>query len=134
MIRHDVPVSMSVPNVRALVQADYNAAPDRVKALYIIGHVPVPYAGALSPDGHPEHHGAWSCDGYYGEMNGTWTDNTVNATGAMDARNHNVPGDGKFDQSDFPSSVELQVGRVDFANMPAFQSSELELVRAYLSK
>ncbi len=134
VIRHDVPASTSVPNVRALVQADYNAAPDRVKAVYIVGHVPVPYSGALSPDGHPEHNGAWSCDGYYGDMNGTWTDNSVNAIGAMDARNHNVPGDGKFDQSDFPSSLELQVGRVDFANMPAFPSSEMELVRNYLNK
>ncbi|MCC6840972.1 MAG: hypothetical protein IT230_12515, partial [Flavobacteriales bacterium] len=134
VVRHNVPLAMPVPSVRALIQADYNAAPDRVKAVYIIGHIPVAYSGALSPDGHPEHNGAWPCDGYYGDVNGTWTDNAVNASGAMDARNHNVPGDGKFDQSDFPGAIELQVGRVDLANMPSFQAGELELVRAYLNK
>jgi hypothetical protein len=59
-----------------------------------------------------------------------------------DARNRNVPGDGKFDQSDMPSQVELQVGRVDLANMPgrkvwggpATFPGEIELLRNYLRK
>ncbi len=138
VIRHNVSRSTSVPNVRALVQADYNADPENVKAVYIIGHVPVPYSGRLNPDGHSDHLGAWPCDGYYGEMNGTWTDNSVNITSSQLDRNYNVPGDGKFDQSDYPSAIELQVGRIDFSNMGlpwySFPFSETELTRRYLNK
>ncbi len=138
VIRHDIPAGMSVSAVRSQVQADYSADPSRVKAVYIIGHVPVPYSGRLNPDGHSDHLGAWPCDGYYGEMNGTWTDNTVNITSGQSSRNHNVPGDGKFDQSDYPSTIELQVGRVDFSNMGtpwyAFPYSEEQLLKRYLDK
>ena len=45
-----------------------------------------------------------------------------------------MPEDGKFDQSLLPSDVELQIGRVDFANMPTFATSEQELLRNYLNK
>ena len=50
-----------------------------------------------------------------------------------------MPGDGKFDQSNMPSDVELAVGRVDFHNMTCFSNknparSELDLLRAYLNK
>jgi hypothetical protein len=45
-----------------------------------------------------------------------------------------VPGDGKFDQTQFPSGIELQVGRVDLANLPAYPLSEVELLRRYLNK
>ncbi|MGB4849450.1 MAG: T9SS type A sorting domain-containing protein, partial [Saprospiraceae bacterium] len=53
---------------------------------------------------------------------------------AGDPRNHNVPEDGKYDQNFIPSDLELQVGRVDFNNMPSFASSELQLLRNYLNK
>jgi hypothetical protein len=138
VIRHDVSRNTPVPNVRTTIKNDYLADPTRVKAVYIIGHVPVPYSGNLNPDGHAEHKGAWSADGYYGDMDGTWTDNTVNSTGATDPRNRNVPGDGKFDQSDYPNALELQVGRIDFYNMGtpwyAFPMSETQLTANYLSK
>jgi hypothetical protein len=138
MIRHDVPSGMATTAVRALVQADYNADPTNVKAVYIIGHVPVPYSGNLNPDGHGDHKGAWPCDGYYGEMDGIWTDNTVNNTNAQLSRNYNVPGDGKFDQSDYPSAIELQVGRIDFSNMGlpyfSFPFTETQLTSQYLNK
>src|SRR5205085_10384798 len=81
-------------------------------------------------------------DGYYGDMDGTWTDVSVNDTSASDARTRNVPGDGKFDQSSFPAPLKLMVGRVDLANMPgrltyggpATFPSEQELLRTYLNK
>ena len=63
--------------------------------------------GNLAPDGHGEHYGAWPADVYYGDVNGAWTDNSVWSTGAAWPRNHNVPGDGKFDQTTIPSQVEL---------------------------
>src|SRR5436190_625769 len=148
VLRHDVGRSDSVVSVKNLIKADYNADPANVKGVFLFGHVPVPYSGQLNPDGHPEHVGAWPADVYYGDMDGNWTDNSINFrqsanTDAADAaRLSNVPGDGKFDQTTIPSAVELQVGRVDLANMPGRLSwggaptfpSEQELLRQYLNK
>ena len=133
VLRSDVSRTASVSSVRTTVQTQYNTDPANVKAVFIIGHVPVPYSGNVAPDGHSTHQGAWPCDAYYGELNGTWSDNSVNATGGY-PMNVNVPNDGKFDQSDLPSPMELQVGRVDMSAMPAFSQSETELLRAYLNK
>lgn len=103
--------------------------------LYILGHVPVPYSGNLAPDGHvPDHLGAWPADVFYGELDGLWTDFSVNNSNANDPRNDNVPGDGKFDQSEIPNTAELMVGRVDFANLTAFQEDEIELTKRYLNR
>jgi len=132
--RHNVLPAQTPSSVRALVVADYNAAPNEVRAVLLLGHVPVPYSGAMNPDGHPDHFGAWPADVYYGEMHGPWTDATVNTTVASRPQNRNVPGDGKFDQTALPSDVELMVGRVDLHDMPAFAASEVELLRAYLDK
>ena len=134
VLRNDVQRTASVTSVRSIVQGHYNTDPAGLKAVYIVGHVPVPYSGNLSPDGHGSHQGAWPCDGYYGEMNGNWTDNSVNVQGAQNPKNNNVPGDGKFDQSNFPSEVELQVGRVDLYDMPAFSGDEVQLMRDYLGR
>src|SRR6185437_14470880 len=136
--RDDTPV-----HVKSLIKAKYDEDPANTKAVFLFGHVPVPYSGDIVPDGHyANHQGAWPCDGYYADMVGTWTDTTVNDTTAEDPRNHNVPGDGKFDQSTFPAPLKLAVGRVDLANMPGRLSaggpatfpSELELLRNYLNK
>ncbi len=138
VLRSDVSRTASVSSVRSTIQSYYNADPANVKAVFLFGHVPVPYSGQLNPDGHGDHSGAWPADGYYGEMNGTWTDNSVNTTSAQDTRNRNTPGDGKFDQSDYPSTLELQVGRVDLWNMESFQyylgQSEQTLLGNYLTK
>lgn len=135
VLRHDVNRSNSVPSVKALIVADYNADPANVRSVFLLGHVPVPYSGALNPDGHEDHIGAWPADAYYGDMNGNWPDANVNDTSAQYARNHNVPGDGKFDPSSLPSEVELEVGRVDMFNLPAFApKTELDLLRQYLNK
>ena len=133
----------SVLRVKSLIRGQYKADPAKVKCVFLFGHVPVPYSGNIVPDGHaPDHQGAWPCDGFYGDMDGAWTDKSVNVTIASDPRNRNVPGDGKFDQSTFPAPLKLMVGRVDLANMPgrlcagspATFPDELELLRNYLSK
>ncbi len=133
----------SPAHVKDLIKSQYDMDPANTKAVFLFGHVPVPYSGDIVPDGHyANHQGAWPCDGYYADMVGTWTDNSVNDTTAEDARNHNVPGDGKFDQSKFPAPLKLMLGRVDLANMPGRLSpngpatfpSELELLRNYLNK
>ncbi len=126
-------------STKALIAAAYNADPANVKLVYVLGHVPVPYSGSMAPDGHSNHVGAWSADGYYGEMDGTWTDTSVNNTSAARVENHNVPGDGKFDQSQFLSLVELGVGRVDMHGLgraPSAATPEMEvsLLRRYLQK
>src|SRR5438105_2940413 len=141
--RLDVSRSDSVVSVKNLIKAQYALDPTNVKAVFLFGHVPVPYSGDIVPDGQiPDHQDAWPAAGYYGDMDGTWTDVSVNDTSASDARTHNVPGDGKFDQSSFPAALKLMVGRVDLANMPGRLSwggpatfpSELELLRNYLNK
>ena len=134
VLRHDVARTDSVPNIKNLIVTDYNSDTANVKALFILGHVPVPYSGAINPDGHPDHYGAWGADVYYADVNGTWTDATVNATAASRPQNINIPGDGKFDQSLIPSDVELQTGRVDFYDLPAFAQTETELMRNYLNR
>ena len=134
VIRHDVLPSDSVPFVRNLIGTDYLADPLNLKSVYIIGHVPVPYSGDINPDGHPDHLGAWPSEGIYGDMSGVYTDISVNDTVASRIENRNVPGDGKFDQSLFSSNIILQIGRVDFHDMPLFPQSEIQLLRNYLNK
>ncbi len=124
----------AVTAVKALIVNKFQQFPD-LKMVYLLGHLPVPYSGNFYADGHIEGHwGAWPADVFYGEMNGVWTDATVNNTTALDARNQNTAGDGKFDQSDIPTKVELAVGRVDLTNLPSFGLSDLELTRRYLQK
>ena len=123
----------AVTDVKALLLNIYASSPN-LKSAYLLGDVPVPYSGNIVPDGHSNNHrGAWSADPYYADMDGNWTDTLVNVM-IGPARIHNVPGDGKFDQSFFPSSLELQIGRVDLANMPAFSAPEEELLVQYLQK
>jgi hypothetical protein len=133
VIRHDVEATTAPAEVRAQIIADRAADPD-VKAVYIVGHVPVPYSGNINPDGHVEHRGAWACDAYYGELDGNWTDATVNVPVTAYAHNSNVPGDGRFDQSDLPSAVELMVGRVDLSNLPSLPFNESQLMWYYFNK
>ena len=124
----------SVTDIRSRIQALYQAHSE-INSLFIIGHVPVPYSGEIAPDTHFENHeGAWAADVYYGELDGTWTDTQVSNTSAQFTYNHNVPGDGKFDQDSIPTAVELAVGRVDFFDMPAFVEPEIELLQKYFQK
>ncbi|NOQ75226.1 MAG: T9SS type A sorting domain-containing protein [Crocinitomix sp.] len=105
-----------------------------LKALYLLGNIPVPYSGELYPDAHDNHIGAWPADVYYGDIDGNWTDTDVNNISASSSRNHNIPGDGKFDQSKIPSKMELQVSRVDFNDLPVYGETEEELLQNYLDK
>jgi hypothetical protein len=134
VIRADVSRTDTPPAIRATIQSLRNADPAHTAAVILFGHVPVPYSGDFALDDHPDHYGAWPTDAYYGDMDGTWTDSTVNDSAASDPRNRNVPGDGKFDQTILPSNIELQVGRIDLANMPKFDVNETELLRRYLNR
>ncbi len=133
---HETPANATVATIKNQIVADYNAAPQQVKSVLLLGAIPVPYAGNTAWDAHPEHAGAWPADTYYGDVNGLWTDNSVNITTAGRPENNNVPGDGKFDQSVTPSAAELAVGRVDFSNLSetTFGANQVQLMRRYLDK
>ncbi len=126
----------TVQGVKNQIVNAYNADPGQVKAVLLIGSVPVPYAGSQARDQRPDHVGAWPCDAYYGDIDGLWTDELVNVTSSARPANRNVPGDGKFDQNTLPSAVELAVGRLDFRHLsPAlFGMPPVELLRRYLAK
>lgn len=125
--------SLTHVEVKAEITNQYNTL-NNLTAIYLLGHIPVPYSGNLYPDAHANHEGAWPADVYYADMDGNWTDATVNNTVASGTRNDNVPGDGKFDQSKVPSELELQVCRVDFNDLPTYSESEDELLKNYLNK
>jgi hypothetical protein len=135
VVRHDVSANPTPQSVKALIKGDWEADRANMRAVFLIGHVPVPYSGLMNPDMHPEHLGAWPADVYYGEMDGLWTDETVTKVDAQFDANNNVPGDGKFDQSEIPGEVELEVGRVDMWDLPAFDPrTEVEMLRNYLNR
>jgi len=132
-------------DVKMRIKAFVDKASIRPKAIYIIGHVPVPYSGYFSsngdrppPDGHVEgsgnHTGAWPADLYYGELEGFWSDQNVNCITGGDPRHHNVPNDGKFDQSVVDNPVELEVGRIDMFGMDQFSKNDTLLVKEYLNR
>ncbi|HLP10418.1 MAG TPA: hypothetical protein VK177_00700, partial [Flavobacteriales bacterium] len=124
----------AVAAVKASIVTKYNENTSKTKLLLLLGHVPIPHSGALNPDGHSDHIGAWPADMFYGDMNGTWTDATVNDVSSSNTRNHNIPGDGKFDHDYIPSDIELQVGRVDLAELPSFAENEETLMLRYMDK
>ncbi len=133
VIRRDVARTLPHTGVHDLIGDTRQDNPD-LAAVLLLGHIAVPYSGNLNPDGHSDHVGAWPADVYYGSHSGGWSDVSVNNTTASQARNHNIPGDGKWDQSVLPVAVELQVSRIDFHNMPAFGKTEVELMQSYLNR
>jgi hypothetical protein len=139
VLRADVPSSMPHQDVRRIIKATYESDPNRVKAVLLIGNIDAAYSGNISPDDH-KHQGAWPADVYYADMSDfQWTDITINSAVAERQVNKNFPGDGKYDQSYPPGGATLQVGRIDFSNLPVFAQgqrprSELDLLRQYLNK
>ncbi len=123
----------AVTTVRSIITELTKGTTD-TKAIFLVGRVPVPYSGLIAPDGHQDHGGAWPADGIYGDLNGTYTDATVNYPNTQRSAQNNVPADGKYDQSVYASPIEVPVGRVDFYNLPEFTTSEVDLLKAYFAK
>lgn len=124
----------AVTRTRKIVRDEIVTGKRDLDAIFLVGRVPVPYSGDIYPDGHENHRGAWPADGTYGDDAGYYSDAVVSRTNTSRPPNENFPGDGKYDQSQFSSSVRTPVGRVDFFNMPDFAKSELELLKAYFKK
>lgn len=129
-IAHD---SESVQDIKQWIVNQYNLDPE-VRSVFLLGHVPVPYSGHIYPDGHTNHMGAWPADGFYGDVDGVWTDNNNFGTPSAFPQNWNITNDGKFDQSFYPSDIELEVGRVDLFTNAGITYSEIDLTRRYLEK
>lgn len=132
----------SVSDIKSWIKSQWDGDSNNIKAVILLGKIPIPYSGNFRPDGHSEHTGAWPADMYYGTFWSSWTDITVNNTSATRSENRNVPGDGKFDRSYInPSStaaadiryVQLPIGRIDLSNMPHF-GRDTALVQRYLIK
>jgi hypothetical protein len=122
VIRKNVGRNDSPESVRNQIRAEWEADRANVRAVFLFGHVPVPKSGRVNIDGHRPR--AMPADVYYGEMDGHWTD---------------ADQDGVLDQNSLPSDAELQVGRVDFADLPGAYAAtpfpgEVELLRRYLDK
>ncbi len=126
--------SEEVDAVKSKVAEWYESEYQYSQALFLLGHIPVPYSGNSAHDGHGNHQGAWAADVYYGELDGNWTDTSVNNETPSRDKNKNIPGDGKYDQTTIPTTMEIEVGRVDFHDLPAFEEDEIELTRQYLNK
>ncbi len=132
--RFDVSPDSSVTLVKNIIVSEYVKNLGDLKAVFLVGHIPVPYSGQIAPDGHiPNHVGAWPADTYYADILGEWKDSKDFQLLSSDNRNHNIKGDSKFDQYLIPGVLELAVGRIDFAdlNLPI---GEQELLRRYLEK
>jgi hypothetical protein len=118
-----------------MIRAEYDADPANFRSIVLIGHVPVPYSGDIYPDLHQSHRGAWPADVYYADMDGVWTDATVSITSEDYPLNDNFPGDGKFDQSNIPAPIHIELGRIDFSDLPSFAPrTESELLQTYFQK
>ncbi|MBK9507198.1 MAG: T9SS type A sorting domain-containing protein [Chitinophagales bacterium] len=117
--------------VREIIISRAEANED-INALYLFGRVPVLYSGNIYPDGHPEHQGAWPADAIYADVDVDYSDVTVDNIVAFRPENQNIPGDGKYDQSQLKSKIEMQIGRVDLFNMPSFVVDEATLLKRYI--
>jgi hypothetical protein len=141
----------SIAQIKGIVSNHYVIDPARTRHVFVVGHVAIPYTGLMAPDGHtvntirPDHLGAWPADGYYGDVDGVWSDFTANYVNSDLPDQTNLRGDGKFDQNRYPpnrnsvAGLELAVGRIDFARLPVFNQGakpqdEVTLLKQYLTK
>ena len=107
--RLDVSRTAQPSAIRSQIQTIWTADPTGVASVLLFGHVPVYRSGNIAPDGHSSI--PWASDSYYGELSSTWNN-----------------------QTSLPSDVELNVGRIDMYNLPAFSQTEEQLLRSYLTK
>jgi len=135
-----------IAEVRSFITNYYYTYPTQAKAVLLFGHLPIPRSGMLSPDGHPSRD--LPTDSYYGDMDGIWTDAInwpVGSANGIEPGHTNIASDGAFDQAFVPpnsaglASLELAVGRIDFASMPAFSNAipprgEIDLLAQYVAK
>ncbi|GDX95044.1 hypothetical protein LBMAG47_07080 [Planctomycetia bacterium] len=122
-----------VAAVKAVIGDAWRQEQDRLRAVLLIGRVPLPYSGWLIPDGHD--YEPREADSYYALPEATWSDERAYPDKGKKGVRRNVAGDGTFDPSWFdPAAVRLAVGRIDMSALPIFDLPEPELLRRYLNK
>jgi hypothetical protein len=112
------------PALKAAIQTAVLENP-AINSLFLFGNVPVVSSGFLAPDGHSAR--AHETDTYYADLDGTWTDASTFGT-------NNIPGDGQFDQSSYPTTLELATGRVVFDTQNKLRKLSPDMSRDYLHK
>ncbi|MFT5818659.1 MAG: hypothetical protein ACI95K_002154, partial [Lentimonas sp.] len=130
----DIYVSKNEAVTSVKTKIDSANASNNLNSIYLIGHVPVPYAGVIAPDGHGNHRGAWATDLFYVSDASKWTDSSINFVNSQNNSMSNVPGDGKFDNHRIEEQTNCPISRVDFYNLPSQTNSELNMLRNYLSE
>jgi hypothetical protein len=122
--------------------------PALTNVVFILGHVTIPYSGSTPTDGHCDHRGPWTADGYYGFVDRTgWIHATISVDTCDPYPIYQNASSHRFINDNFPSPIDMAVGRVDFANLPLFigasflppsatnaTNTEIELLRQYLGK
>ncbi|WP_269537727.1 Ig-like domain-containing protein [Cerasicoccus fimbriatus] len=109
--------------LRTAIQ-DAVAANQEINSLFIFGAVEMVKSGYLAPDGHAAH--PHETDLFYGDIDGQWDDTADSSI--------YTPGDGIYDETYYPSEIDLRTGRVTFHNMGAFKKTEGEYLRDYIHK
>jgi hypothetical protein len=56
----------SVSDIKSWIKSLWDGDSNNIKALILLGKIPVPYSGNFRPDDHSVHTGAWPADMYYG--------------------------------------------------------------------
>lgn len=105
--------------VKSAIYQRWLLEPERLKNLFLLGHVPVMHSGKLDWDTHGPR--PMPSDAYYADISNHWPTSTNDSPSYL------------------PSDTELMTGRVDFFAMPGLRSkqrwpSEPELLKRYLDK
>ena len=118
-----------VSEVKQRIRRFYRANEPGDQVVVLVGPAPIPYSGLRAEDGHTrpndDHQGAWPCDAFYGDLDGLWSDQSVDYVNRHHRGNSNRPGDGRLDQDYLPSPLEVAVCRIDFSNLPSVRSGNL---------
>ena len=126
VVRHQVPRGndrdpianlKAAREIRGWIKRRYYSEPSAAHALILVGHVPIVESGRINPDGHQRR--PLETDLFYADMNGIWSNNS---DGIL--VHHAIPSD----------HIEMQVGRIDFANFDDALGDEVSLLRDYFDK
>lgn len=130
--RNLTPNSKSATIIKEIIRQEN--LKQKIDNVLLLGRLPVMYSGDFAIDGHADHRGAWPSDVLYVDLNGIYTDQTRNTISATANRQHNIINDGKYDQNQIQSKIDIGIGRVDFYNLPYFKETEIDLYKRYLNK
>ncbi len=110
--------NLAVAELKNKIIQVYNKNPGQLKAVLLVGHLPIPFSGTRNIDGHDDHKGAWPADSYYASLSAAWDDGQpteIVDNSIVRFENQNSMGDGKFNDDFVPGNTAFQIGRIDFS-------------------